>query len=113
MTSDTRQSAKLTQKIQSTSHPTLGSVEPTECISNFDLEHLTKCLALAVQNEIILSISGARPYSFDQIVHQMLPPPSGGEDKSELLEEGGSHCSGGGRQKRALRRQSKGGKMGS
>jgi len=51
----------------------LGSVETTECINNFDLEHLTKCLALALQNEIILSLAGPRPYTFDQIVSQMVP----------------------------------------
>lgn len=40
----------------------LDSAQVSECLAGFDVDHLLRCLAKAVQNSIILSMSSPRPH---------------------------------------------------
>lgn len=42
---------------------TLDSAKISECLAGFDVEHVIKCLATALQNQIILAISKANPHA--------------------------------------------------
>eukprot|EP00930_Biecheleria_cincta_P000556 TRINITY_DN10122_c0_g1_i3.p1 TRINITY_DN10122_c0_g1~~TRINITY_DN10122_c0_g1_i3.p1 ORF type:complete len:711 (-),score=114.36 TRINITY_DN10122_c0_g1_i3:137-2269(-) len=41
----------------------LDSAKISECLAGFDVEHVIKCLATALQNQIILAISKANPHT--------------------------------------------------
>jgi len=49
------QRAKLAQS--------LDSAQIKECLAGFDVDHIIKCLAAALQNKVILSVSRARPHT--------------------------------------------------
>lgn len=41
----------------------LDSAQITECLAGFDVDHIIRCLATAVQNKVILTTQRAKPYS--------------------------------------------------
>jgi len=58
--------AKLHQQLGKS----LDSANVTDCLSEFDVDHLLRCLAKAIQNDIILSMVSPRPHTAPESVLQ-------------------------------------------